>query len=322
MSAESDLIDGIIANAIAVADTNTTKASDAADALIASSAGAWYDTPSSDAGFDVSAIEPEIPDIADSKVEYETRLADIIALLRDQFADFFSTYYPLASDAFDEATAWLIDVITNGGTGVNTTVEDQIWQRDRERRTAEGRKTKAQLVTGYAAKGFFLPAGSLLKKIEEIDYAVFAENGVASTAVAAKQLEIEIETVRFAIGGALKSRSMAMQAAADYLKAISLTPESAVRVAELNSDARAKMLSASAQWYSTRLDRDKIILSSKLAEMASTDDIYKQRQNASIQGDQVDVTALGHAADVLGSTAQAALLSINSIVGTTASTFV
>ena len=321
MATAQEFIDEVITNALTTATENTEAATEAADELIALKAGFYIVPPDSEDGFAVEAVEPTIPNAADNIYSYESQWAAIIADLVGRLDDFFTTYFPLTTDAYDEANAWLVDVITNGGTGVNTSVEDQIWQRDRDRRTAEGMRTKAQISTGYAAKGHFLPAGSMLKKLEEVDFADLAANGVASTSVAAKQLEIEIETVKFAITEAMKSRILAMNAAADYIRAIASAPGSAVDVAGLNSDAQAKMINASANWYEARLSRDKIVLSSALAEMASRDDIYKHRRTNATQNDQVDAQSLAAAADVLARTASAALSSLNSIVSSGISAF-
>ena len=62
-------------------------------------------------------------------------------------------------------------------------------------------------------------------------------------------------------------------------------------------------------------------LSSKLAEMNSVDDIYKHRRDNATRNDQVDVQALAAAADVFAKTAQAALMSLNSVVSATTNAF-
>ena len=321
MATPEEFIDLVITQALAVATANVASVESAADDLIASNAGAWVEPPDSESDFEPAAVEPEIPTVADTRIDYQAELDHLVALLSDQLADFFATYYPLASDAFDEATTWLINVITNGGTGINATIEDAVWQRVRDRATADAASKKAQVATGYAAKGYFMPSGSMLKKMEEADYAALAANGVASTSIGAKQLEIEIETVKFAVGEALKSRFSAMQAAADYIRAIATAPASAINFANLNTDGQARMMAAAAAWYEARLSRDKLVLSSKLAELGSRDDIYKHRRDNATHNAQVDVQALTAAADAFARAAVGALSGLNSIVSTGTSSF-
>jgi hypothetical protein len=161
----------------------------------------------------------------------------------------------------------------------------------------------------------------MLKKIERVDFTNSINNGVASTSIAAKQLEIEIETVRFAIGKAIDSRTMAMNAAADYIRAIAISPDSAAKVAALNTDVQAKMMSAAGDFYRVRLSRDELILKSKLAELDNSIDIYKHRRTNATDNDRVKVQALTAAADVLGGAAKAALSSLNSVASTAVNAF-
>jgi len=321
MPTAEETINTIIANALQVAQENTAAATDAADDLIRSNAGFFLTPPTSTAGFAVAAVEPDIPTVNDSSIDYEVRLQEIVDLLSGQLASFFANYYPLVNDAFDEGTAWLVNTITNGGTGINADIENQAWQRDRERIIADGRRIEGQIVTGFAAKGIMLPAGAMLQQINEARFNSLGETGKASTSKAVEQLRTEIETIKFAIEQALKSRFAAMQAAADYIRAVATAPASAVDVASINSDAQAKMVSAYSNLYNVRLERDRIVLNSKLAEMGSRDDIYKHRRTNATANSQVDVQALSAAADTLARTASAALASLNSIVSSSVNAF-
>lgn len=321
MSDAADTINQIIDNAIALAGEQTQAATEAAENLIDQSAGFYLPPPNSDTGFAVEAVEPDIPIVGDSLSTYEAQLASIIAMLSDQLAGFFNDYYPLQSDAFDDATNWLIDEITNGGTGINADVENALWQRARDRLIADGRSVEAQIAVGYSAKGYSMVAGAMLVKMDEARFERARNSGVASVEISAKQFDTEVESVKFAVAEALKSRGMAMQAAADYIRAIASAPASAVNAAELDTGAQAKMMAAAASWYGVRLDRDKIVLSSKLAEMGSRDDVYKHRRTNATQNSQVDVQALAAAADVFAKSAQAALTSLTTVVGNSVSSF-
>lgn len=321
MATPAEFIDQIISNAIATANTYTTNVSTAAGELIGAQGGVYIPPPSTDTDFSVEAEEPGIPEADDSTLTYEAQLDKLVALLSDQLAGFFATYYPLQSDAFDEAQAWLVDTITNGGTGVNAAVEDAIWQRSRERVIADGRRAKAGIAVGYSAKGHSLPQGAMLKKMEYADYQAAAQNGVASTTIAAKQLEIEIETVKFAIGKAIDSRTMAMNAAADYIRAIASSPDAAARVAGLNTDVKAKMMAAAGDFYRARLSRDEIVLRSKLAKVDSNVDVWKMQKQNATDSARVNVSALASAADAFARAAQAALSSLTSVVSTATNAF-
>lgn len=321
MATPEELINSIIETAMLTASTFTDNVKSAADDLIDVQGGHYFEAPTNLTGFVPTAIEPEIPTVADSILTYEAQLAEIVAMLSREMSKFFKDYYPLESDSFDESTAWLINTITNGGTGINADIEDAVWQRNRERIIADGRRVQNQITVGFTAKGHMMPQGAMNAAIRESLYDQAGKTGDASTAQAAKQLEIEISTIKFAIEESLKSRTMAMGAAADYIKALASAPTNAISVAELTGDAQAKMMSAAATWYSARQGRDDMILKSKLAELDSSVDMYKHKGNKSVDSAGVDASALGAAADAYGKTASAALSSLNSIISTSVNSF-
>jgi hypothetical protein len=321
MATAQENIDTIILNAITTANEHTDEAKSAAEDLLSVNAGFYLTPPTNLTGFEVTAVEPDIPTVADSTLTYDAQLEKLIVLLSGQLANFFTTYYPLSNDAFDEATAWLINTITNGGTGINQAVWDQVWQRARENTIADGRRVHAQIVTGFSAKGIMLPAGAMVKKISESLFDQTGKTGALATANAMKQVEIEVETIKFAIGEAMKSRQMAMQAAADYIRSIASAPDAAARFAGLNTDNQARMMSSAADFYRARMGRDELVLKSKLAELGTGFDIYSARQTNGIESDKVKAQALTSAADVFARTASAALSSLNSIVSSATNAF-
>ena len=321
MSDAAEIINQIIANAMATANKSTYEAQLAADDLVRSHAGYYLTPPTTVTGFNVEAVEPEIPTAADSTYDYQAERDELIALLSSKLAGFFTTYYPLASDAFDEATTWLVNTITNGGTGIPAALEDQIVQRMRDRIIRDGQRVASGISAGYAARGFSLVQGPMVYDLNQATFEQAGKIGEASTAMATKQAEIAIDTIKFAIGKAIESRIAAMNAAVDYIRALSVAPDAASRIAALNTDIKAKMMSAAADWYRARQSRDQMILQSKLAELTAGIDVYKHRRENATQNSQVDVQALAAAADVFAKTAQAALASLNSVVSTTASTF-
>lgn len=321
MSTPIEIINEVILNAIETANTANEAAQTAADDLISTNAGFYLTPPTTLTGFNVEAVEPEIPEAADSTYDYQAERDALIALLSNQLAGFFTTYYPLASDAFDEATTWLINTITNGGTGIPAAIEDQIVQRARDRIIRDGQRIAAGISAGYAARGFSLVQGPMIYDLNQATFEQAGRIGEASTAIAVKQAEIEIETIKFAIGKAIDSRIAAMNAAIDYIRALAIAPDAASRIAALNTDIKAKMMSAAADWYRARQSRDQMILQSKLAEMGAGIEVYRHRRDNATQSDQVDVQALAAAADVFAKTASAALSSLNTVVASTASTF-
>lgn len=306
-------VDEIIANAITIANTQTALADTAAQAAINASNG-YASSVIKPLTFTISATEPAVPSVVNGTQTYEAQLDKLVDLMTDELANFYSTYYPLASDAFDEATNWLVNAITNGGTGISAAVEAQIWQRGRERVISEGTRTQKQIIADFAGRGFSRPSGAQAAALKELRYSQKQAINSFSRDVAVKQAEIEIENIRFAVTKALESRAFAMQAASDYIRALMSAPDAAARVAMVNSDVQAKMISATSDLYRARLSRDELILKSKEANL-----------DAKIKGNAIDVPAFYQgidarvraavgAAGVYGDAAGAALSSLNSLV--------
>lgn len=321
MATPEELINEIIANAMEIAEDYTDKVDVAAKQLIAEDGGTYFDLPSTEVGFSPSAIEPSIPVAADTSLSFEANLDKIVALLSGQLADFFNLYYPLASDSFDEAQAWLVNIITNGGRGIDEDLEDQLWQRARDRIITDSGRIEEQIEIGFMAKGYSLPAGAMTKKASEVYLAQLGETGSQSTDIASKQFDTELETIKYAITNAIDSRKMAMDAAADYIKAIATAPSTAVDITSLDTDVQADMMSAAATWYNARLNRDDLILKSSLADLSADMELWKGRKGFAVDAARTNVNALAAAATTYGQSAAAALSSLNSIVTTATNSF-
>lgn len=214
-----------------------------------------------------TAIEPPIffPSTAlqtDPFYKYETERAYLINWLTNLFSDFFVRYYPIANDAFDEAVAWLENTIVNGGTGIPDAIESQIWQRHRDNIQAEFATQLAAAFTNFSAKGFSLPPGALAARVEDISNKVTLKSAEASRDLAIKRTDIEIENIKFAVELSTKLRMQALQAAADYIKAMALAPDIAAKLVDFANDAQAKLISATADFYRARLQRDDLMLKS------------------------------------------------------------
>jgi hypothetical protein len=306
-------VDEIITNAIELANTQVEAADNAAASAMAAASGFSMLTPET-LLFNVTAVEPSVPSVTNGTQTYEAQLEKLVDLLSQQFGNFFTLYYPLASDAFDEATNWMLNSITNGGTGINPAIEAQLYARGRERIITEGQRVENQIATDFAARGFSLPPGAMAAQLQELRAAQLAQAGEYARDITIKQFEEELQNVRFAVELAVNSRQFAMQAAADYIRALMSAPDAAARVAMVNSDVQAKMISATSDLYRARLSRDELILKSKEISVDSKLKAGGVNVNGYYQGVDARVRAAVGAASVYGQAAGAALSSLNSLV--------
>lgn len=305
-------IDQIIANAQSTANAQLSLSNAAAHSAITASMG--YATPNyTPVVYNIEAVEPAVPDVENANLTYESNRDQLIALLSNELANFFIMYYPLAADAFDEATNWLVNSITNGGTGIAAAVETQIWQRGRDRAVADGARAEAQVLDEFSARGFSLPPGAMTARLDAVRHEGMAKVNEFNRDAAIESAKIEVENVRFAVEQAIKSRMAAMSAASDYIKALMAGPETAAKVAALNSDAKARMMSATSDLYRARLSRDELAMRIPLTNTTELVKVSGISMDAFYKGVSNRVQATVAAAEQYGKAAQAALASLNSV---------
>lgn len=322
MAGTEEYIDQIIENAITIANEYTDAAGETAQDVIDAADGiSSLSINGTQASTDISAVEPDIPETTDSTYTYEAQLEKLVELLSGQLAEFYTTYYPLDADAFDEATNWLINSITNGGTGINAAIEEEIWQRSRDRVIADGQRTQQQIQLGYVAKGFSLPAGAMAQELRQSLFEQTTNTGIASTEIGKAQATMEVENIRFAVEQAISARMQAMNAAADYIRSIAASPDAAAKVAALDTDVQAKMMSATSDLYRARLTRDDMVMRTEIANaqnsLTSADLLISKQQKTIDQ----KVQAAAEAAGVFARVAASSLSSLNTIASTATNAF-
>jgi len=139
--------------------------------------------------------------------------------------------------------------------------------------------------------------------------------------IKAEVLKIENDMVTFAIESAIKSRTMAMTAAGDYIRTMATVPNVAIQATSLVTDIQSKMMGAAADFYRARLGRDELVLKAYQSEVEADIEVYKVRNSTSATIDGHEVQALTAAADAFARTAASALSSLNSIVATATNSF-
>jgi len=315
-------IDNIISNALTIANEASASVTAAANQILALVDGSNSTSlGGSLASLNISAIEPDIPMVGNVVSNYEALRDAWIAILTNKYANFFNTYYPLTTDAFDEATQKLVDMITNQGNGLNASIENQIWQRGRDRVITDGLRVENQILGSEAARGISRPAGAMSILLKQARFEQAANNGKASIDISIRQAELEIEQLNFAIENAIKCRNLGLSAAADYIRTIATAPEAAINATEIDPAVRAKMMGATADLYRARLQRDDLVMRTDIANMGNSLDRIKLLVDERYQSIEQKVRGTTAAANVLGQQSSAALASMNSVASTATNAF-
>lgn len=96
-------------------------------------------------------------------------------------------------------TSELLDRIQNGGTGLNPTIEQALWDRARNREDQNSVRSENQINIEQAAKGFSRPSGAHLAALDQLAQETQNKNADLSREIAIKQAELEQENIKFAL---------------------------------------------------------------------------------------------------------------------------
>lgn len=189
----------------------------------------------------------------------------ILQSLKNNFDQFFDAYFPDECDYLAKAQAWLCQVIDNGGIALSPEIEALIYGRDKDRIEGEYIKGMDEAASLWASRGFPMPPGALvaaqLTARENADKLL----GDASTALAIRQEELRIDTVKFAVERALDFRVKAVAAAADYIQVLMGGYDAGFKVLQNQNDAQARLISAASEYYRVRLGVEELRFKASMA---------------------------------------------------------
>lgn len=104
-----------------------------------------------------------------------------------------------SSDLLTALKVELLDRVQNGGTGLNPTIEQAIWDRARNREDNNSVRSENQIDIEQAARGFSRPPGSHLAAIDQAAQDTQNKNADLSREIAIKQAELEQRNIEFAL---------------------------------------------------------------------------------------------------------------------------
>ena len=104
----------------------------------------------------------------------------------------------------------------DGGTGFNPAVENAIYERSRDKMSAEYRRVRDTAWSEAADRGFTLPGGALMSAVLQARQSAADNLARASTEIVIKQAEIEQANLRFAVTTSASLRTTMLNAALNY----------------------------------------------------------------------------------------------------------
>ena len=157
--------------------------------------------------------------------DYTAKLADAQAAVTGQLTSFFNTYFPMTLNDTELTLAqgWVINVLSNGGA-MNPAIENQYWQRDRDRIARESAVKQAEVATNWAARGFALPPGAAIGGVLAVQRTTLEQLSQSSREVAIKKYETEVLLQQEAIKIAISLRQTAIGSMVDFIKTLVFAP--------------------------------------------------------------------------------------------------
>jgi hypothetical protein len=173
-------------------------------------------------------ISPTNP--ADAEAMYNATRIQMQTLIETQFSSFIGTYFSNPR-FYNDALAWCDTAITTGGSGINTFVEQQLWERGRARLLSDSQRLSDEATAMWANRRFPLPPGALANQVLQINLDASRKLAEASRDISVKSFETEVENIRFAVKEVLVQRKVALDAAGDYIRTLMLGPQTAMQLA-------------------------------------------------------------------------------------------
>jgi len=146
---------------------------------------------------------PEAPSIALPEFEGEMPSATI-----DEPAPFVWGEPVYSSGLWSDLFSKILDGIQNGGTGLDATVEAEIYQRLLDRQVEENERLYTEATDYFAARGFSLPPGALIGKLTEIQNQISRNNSAASREITINQAELAQKNTHFILDKGVELEGM------------------------------------------------------------------------------------------------------------------
>lgn len=245
--------------------------------------------------------------ISQLETVYGEKVAKVATDMAASFAGLLSQHFPTMSSYVDAANSWMTDALVNGGSGVNSTVEAQLWERERARILREERRAADEVVSSWAGRGFPLPAGAMVHQLSTLSATAQIEISESSRAQAIKSWDAELANVRAAVDKALEVRTTAHNAALEYMKAVATAPQTGLALTQNVQATHARLVETLASLYKLDLEGTGFNLGMRV----KANDYVREKENVDLKSinDTLDlrIKAMTAGAQAQGTQAAAAL---------------
>ena len=255
---------------------------------------------------------PKLSDFLNESDPFNTK--ELLGYLNDMAEGYLDKYFPAINNCLRTLPEeWLCGVISGiKPYGLDDTVFDHIWQKQRDRAHAARLSEQATLEANMSARGFSMPPGALVDlsmKLSRRDSDALQD---VNRDVTIKQAEIKLDLLKFAEQEALRYKLGLMQAMADLYKVWAVLPEQEGKQAEARARAMAAYYQAIGSYYDVEVAFENLRL--RAEELRVNVELDNQRIKVQANAGVTQPTALGAVAQAFGDIASGAASAASTLV--------
>ena len=234
-------------------------------------------------------------------------------LLDSKLTSFMGQYFPNYEAHFLEVDNWLSNAITVGGTGIKPSVEAAIWARGREREDILNQRAELEISQQFASRGWTLPQGAQLARVDEARQAVVSSQAELSRKVSVEQAQMEQNNVKYAISQQANLGATSMRSVEVYVSQVLRNIAVGIDDANARVAAEREFYNETTQFYTNQRANEETLL--EYYRLLGSEELQQKQIDVNQMRDSINAqvqAAVGGAA-AMSRVAQAALASQNTM---------
>jgi hypothetical protein len=171
----------------------------------------------------------------------------------------------------------------SGGTGLNSSVENAIYERARSKNNAEAKRVQDGAWGDAAARGFTLPNGALMASMQTARQAAADNNAAAAREIVVMQAEMEQKNLQFAVTTSAGLRTALLNASLSYHQNLVSINGQSLEYAKTALNAVIETYNTAVKAFSAKLDAykaDAQVFEVKLRGAMAGIELYKAEIDA------------------------------------------
>lgn len=273
-----------------------------------------------------SAVVPEDTTVAPTNLDvafdanYRSASATTIAMINGQVDAELTKLNPRYTEQMGKIEDQLATYLA-GGTGLNPTIENAIYERAKDKNLSEARRVRNAAFNDLAGRGFTMPTGSLLSAEQQARQNGSDNLARAGVEIAVMQAEMEQKNLQFAVTTSATIRQWVVSATLSYMQNLITINGQALDYAKSILGAVIEVYNASVKAFNARLDAYKaqaVVYETQLKSAMAGIELYRieiQALEALTQVDKAKVDVYRARIDSLTALAAVFREQVNAVLG-------